>query len=1197
MPSPHEAATPSQHEPRPPGPPPPEADALVDGSASTREVETTPGQQRTGPYLPREAVGTDTPLPQVEGYEVLGVLGRGGMGVVYKARQLALNRIVALKMIRAGGQADRELVARFRAEVEAAARLQHPNIVQVFEVSEHDGLPCCALELVEGSTLSQKLGGKPLSPTEVAGLLEMLARAMHLAHSRNVVHRDLKPANVLIDRDGTPKVTDFGLARLLEQHSGYTQMGMVLGTPSYMAPEQAAGLGHSAGPPADVYALGAILYECLTGRPPFKGATPVETLDQVLALEPVPPSRLQPRIPRDLETVCLKCLQKEPEKRYPSASELADDLGRFLRGEPVLARPAGIVERAWKWARRRPAVALLSAALLLLLAALIGLLGWELKRAEQRQHDAEVAAEDLTRSKQAEHDARLHAERRAADLLAEHSALRAEQGEVAGSLLLLARALETSPREATDQRQSLRLLLDGWAREVHWLRLLVPHHRDTLCVAFSSDGRTVLAAGADRAGAFDAASGQPVGEPFSFPPARSASYSPDGKVLCTGHADSTVRLWDVASGRPVGSILRLANANHVVEAVAFSRDGRLLATVGGRVGGEARVWELATGRPVGPTMPHRGDVRAVAFSPDSQVLLTGYFNPLFDEGKACLWRIATGQLIGEVSGPNAILLAAVFHPDGKTFLTVDIGNGVRLWDTATRKPAGPAPTEKHVETAIFSPDGSRLLTATSDGTVRLWDAATGQPIGLPMRHQGLVRALAFRADGRTIVTGGGGQQLRDPNFTVRVWQLAEPRTVGPALVHQGPVTRLAFRPDGQTFLTAGDDRTIRTWRLRVAGGDHGEVVPEGEPFRPGGNLPIWAFSRDGRAVVANGQGEEAAFLWDVEERRRTAVLRSPWLMANGYQPPRPAGVVLVGLVEQASTAIFSPDGRLVLMGTNGMPVAVGAYLWDAATGRRLGERLPHRNGVPALAFSPDGKRAATGSYDQTARLWDVATGKPVGKVMQHKNHVTAVAFSPDGRTLATASLDRTARLWDAATAQSLGAPLPHNGAVRAVAFRSDGRLLLTGGADRSARLWDPTTGKPVGPPLVHAGEVQSVAFSPDGTLVLAVCSDRSVRLWDVASGKAVGPPLRHPQPVHAALFSPDGRFVLTGCGEGPKGEGRLWRVPRPLPDEDPNRLQLLLSLSTGHWLDAGDAVHDLDIVGTLERWRQLQTLEEGPPVR
>jgi len=303
----------------------------------------------------------------VPGYELLGELGRGGMGVVYRARQVKANRLVALKMILAGGHAGAAELARFRTEAEAIARLQHPNIVQVHEVGEHEGKPFFSLEFCGGGSLAQKLNGTPLPAREAAELVEALARAMQAAHARGVIHRDLKPANVLLAEDGTPKVTDFGLAKKLDE-AGQTQSGAVLGTPSYMAPEQAAGKGKEIGPLADVYALGAILYECLTGRPPFRAATALDTILQVVNDEPVPPSQLQSKTPRDLETVCLKCLRKEPAKRYASAADLAEDLRRWQAGEPITARPVGRVERGVKWVRRNPVVTSLLAAVVLAVA-------------------------------------------------------------------------------------------------------------------------------------------------------------------------------------------------------------------------------------------------------------------------------------------------------------------------------------------------------------------------------------------------------------------------------------------------------------------------------------------------------------------------------------------------------------------------------------------------------------------------------------------------------------------------------------------------------------------------------------------------------------------------------------------------------------------------------------------------------------
>jgi eukaryotic-like serine/threonine-protein kinase len=365
-----------------------------------------------------KASAAAAPRPTVEGYTILSELGRGGMGVVYKARQIKLNRIVALKMVLAGGHAGPDQLARFYSEAEAVAHLQHPHIVQIYEVGEHGGLPYFSLEYVNGGSLSEQIGGKPQPVGEAARQVELLARAMAYAHDEGIVHRDLKPANVLLSKDGQPKITDFGLAKRLESDSSQTKSGTLMGTPSYMAPEQARGEVREVGPLADVYALGVILYEMLVGRTPFLGASILDTLQQVRSQEPVPPSHLQPKVPRDLETICLRCLQKDPHKRYASAAALAEDLRRFSAGEPILARRVGRVERAWRWCKRNPRVAALSAAVAVLLVASVGAFSVAAVRSAREQRTlGEVRIHGKERIEQATKEIQVGNVRRAQDLL------------------------------------------------------------------------------------------------------------------------------------------------------------------------------------------------------------------------------------------------------------------------------------------------------------------------------------------------------------------------------------------------------------------------------------------------------------------------------------------------------------------------------------------------------------------------------------------------------------------------------------------------------------------------------------------------------------------------------------------------------------------------------------------------------------
>lgn len=406
------------------------------GPSTAHRVDTSgfsvdPPDQKTGDYVPAgdassvtggytatDMTGRVPGRPMLAGFEILGTLGRGGMGVVYKARQVALDRVVALKMILGGAHAQEKDLARFKSEARAVAQFQHPNIVQIFEVGEADGLPYFSLEFVPEGTLSAKINRDPQPPRYAAEMVESLARAMQYAHERGIIHRDLKPANVLLAADGTPKITDFGLAKQIDGDSGQTQAGQVLGTPSYMAPEQAYGDSEKITKSADIYALGGILYDLLTGRPPFSGTSVIETLEMVRTREPVPPGQLAAKLPRDLETITLKCLQKDPTRRYLTAGELADDLRRFLDGRPILARPVSSAEKAWRWAKRNPWVAGLGtgvAVLLITVAVVTSILSYRLSikknEAEESARQESIAKTKAETAREYEEIAKVKAEK------------------------------------------------------------------------------------------------------------------------------------------------------------------------------------------------------------------------------------------------------------------------------------------------------------------------------------------------------------------------------------------------------------------------------------------------------------------------------------------------------------------------------------------------------------------------------------------------------------------------------------------------------------------------------------------------------------------------------------------------------------------------------------------------------------------
>ena len=535
-------------------------------------------------------------LPVVPGYEILRELGRGGMGVVYKAKQTNLNRIVALKMILAGAHASDVERERFRREAEAVAALQHPGIVQIYEIGEQSGQPYLALEFVEGGSLAQKLASRrDLMPVrECALLVEQLARPMHHAHLLGVVHRDLKPANVLLtlagDKEGSgrttprsgttapiPKVTDFGLAKRLDETlgSGATKTGAVMGTPSYIAPEQASGRSSLITPAADVYSLGAILYEMLTGRPPFKGDTPLDTVLQVLHDEPVSPSRLRPKLPRDLETICLKCLEKEPAKRYATAEDLADDLGRFQRRETIRARPQSSAMRGAKWARRHPAITVFALMAILIVATVVGVLGTAYAEVREAVEQKETEAEQARAARDREKAERIRADANAAEIgeLANALGTALQQSESTAEQLKAnvdfnARslfALQLSKAAAIcerDPKQALELLDDAELcpddlRDYAWRHL----HR--LCRrqewAYASHASAIVAVAA----------------------------SPDGELVASSDLGGLVRLWN-----PRTRLTYAVLEGHVgrVNTVSFSAAGDTIATAGDD--GTVRIWDL-----------------------------------------------------------------------------------------------------------------------------------------------------------------------------------------------------------------------------------------------------------------------------------------------------------------------------------------------------------------------------------------------------------------------------------------------------------------------------------------------------------------------------------------------------------------------------------------------------------------------------
>ncbi len=616
-------------------------------------------------------------------YELLSEIARGGMGVVYKARQVKLNRIVALKMILSGEFAGSEAVQRFHSEAEAAANLDHPGIVPIYEIGEHGGQHYFSMGFIDGPSLQGKLNAGPMPAKEAARLCRKIAEAVAYAHSKNVIHRDLKPANVLIDGNGEPKVTDFGLAKKVEGDSGLTRTGAVMGTPSYMPPEQALGQTDKIGPAADVYSLGAILYCMLTGRPPFQAASVVDTLKQVVDNEPVTPRTLDSKIPLDLETICLKCLEKTQPKRYASAEDLVEDLSRYLDGRPITARPVSQTEQAWRWCRRHPAVASAMLAVVALLMVSIGAGFWinaeRTKAITLRGLADQKTAEVITEKSRADMEKDIAKQEAEKARQAESTAVASQQqteATLARSNFVLANARWQQNRAG--DAQGILQQIPRQHRNIEWY--LSQREFSGSDITLYGHTHVVL----------------------------SVAFSPEGTRLASGSYDGTIKLWDAVTGSELNTL-----RGHIdgVTSVTFSPNGDYLASAS--YDQTAKLWDPATGRELNTMKGHTNVVNSVAFSPDGSRIASGSFDNTIK-----IWETTTGSNLTTLKADSEefeefeMITGVTFSPDGARLASGSIFGFIRIWDVATGKEIN---TIKGSITGVtrlaFSPDGVRLGTA------------------------------------------------------------------------------------------------------------------------------------------------------------------------------------------------------------------------------------------------------------------------------------------------------------------------------------------------------------------------------------------------------------------------------------------------------------------------------------------------------
>jgi WD40 repeat protein len=1040
--------------------------------AALIEAVFGPCPSRPAPSIPKHELPTIAPDPtgdQTGGngepssgdrvryfgdYEIDRELARGGMGVVFRARQISLNRTVALKMILAGQLADEHDIKRFYTEAEAAAQLDHPGIVPIFEVGQHEGQHFFSMAFVEGRSVAERLADGPMPPRDAAALLLYVTRAVEYAHSRGVIHRDLKPSNILIGADGNPRVTDFGLAKRVQGDSGLTGSGQIMGTPSYMPPEQAGARRGEIGPPADVYALGATLYSIVTGRPPFQAATAMDTVLQVLSDEPVPPRRLNATIPRDLETICLKCLEKEPGKRYVGAAELGGDLRRLLAGEPIVARPVTRLERAVKWVRRRPTIAALLGSLAVVTALGLGCVLWQWREA--------VLARDI-----AEQESRRATTQ---TVLAEQESARAK-----------------AQTELAEQR-----LYDV---QMNFVQRNWEDYHGTLVGRLLDEQLPSDQGGADRRG-FEwfywrrkTLSGQITLKGHPDDPFLRTAFSRDGGRIIGGGRDGSVKVWNATTGE---EILGLKGHTSQIACVAFSADGRRLASAAEKLDlpGEIKVWDATTGRETCTLTAATKSLTNLAFSPDSKRLASaGHQRGLK------VWEVATGQAIDTFANGSPM----AFSPDGRRF-AVDTGPlQIKVYDAATGREISTCKGRRtNTSCLAFSPDGQRLASAHFNNTVRIWDAATGQEIRTLSGRKFPFTTLVFSPDGVRLAAGysDGGVQL---------WDAATGQEIGTLRGATSGVNSLAFSADGRRLHSAGGNGTAKVWDVTGAQ----ETFTIQAPTRIGGNV---AFDRLDNIQLACGARDGTVMLWQVATGQETRVFKghtdhvskvalSPdgrylasasrdqtvklWDVATGI-----ATSTFRGHTKAVSTVAFSPNGqRLASAGTD-----LTIRVWDVATRQEIHTLHARTVQVTNVVFSPDSKRVAA-SESGTLEVWDVATGQEVRTIKAHAGLLWSLAFSPDGLRLASAASDGTIKIWDAATGKSIHTLNGHSNYVTCVTFSPDGRRIASGGDD-AVKLWDAATGQETLTLEEQSSEAWSLAFSRDGRRLAASHADGTIKVWE-----------------------------------------------------------------------------------------------------